>query len=57
MLAISSVVKTTLAKDASVRYNSAAMDTYAFDPMLSKFRVTIATLINFTQNSDLTKSD
>ena len=36
--------------------NKAAVDTYTFDPMLPKFCVTIATLINFTQNSDLNKS-
>ena len=36
--------------------NRAAVDTYPFDPMLFKFCVTIATLINFTQNSDLNKS-
>ena len=35
--------------------NKAAVDTYTFDPMLSQFCVTIATLINFTQNSDLNK--
>ena len=36
--------------------NTAAVDTYTFDPMLFQFCVTIATLINFTQNSDLNKS-
>ena len=36
--------------------NRAAVDTYTFDPMLLQFCVTIATLINFTQNSDLNKS-
>ena len=36
--------------------NRAAVDTYTFDPMLFQFCVTIATLINFTQNSDLNKS-
>ena len=30
--------------------NRAAVDTYAFDPMLFQFCVTIATSINFTQN-------
>ena len=36
--------------------NRAAVDTYTFDPMLLQFCVTTATLINFTQNSDLNKS-
>ena len=36
--------------------NRAVVDTYTFDPMLLQFCVTIATLINFTQNSDLNKS-
>ena len=36
--------------------NRAAVDTYTFDPMLFRFCVAIATLINFTQNSDLNKS-
>ena len=36
--------------------NRAAVDTYLFDPILFQFCVTIATLINFTQNSDLNKS-
>ena len=36
--------------------NRVAVDTYTFDPMLFQFCVTIATLINFTQNSDLNKS-
>ena len=36
--------------------NRAAVDTYIFDPMLFQFCVTIATLKNFTQNSDLNKS-
>ena len=36
--------------------NRAAVDTYTFDPMLFQFCVTTATLINFTQNSDLNKS-
>ena len=36
--------------------NRAAVATYTFDPMLFQFCVTIATLINFTQNSDLNKS-
>ena len=36
--------------------NRTAVDTYTFDPVLFQFCVTIATLINFTQNSDLNKS-
>ena len=36
--------------------NRAALDTYTFDPMLFQFCVTIAILINFTQNTDLNKS-
>ena len=36
--------------------NGAAVDTYTFDTMLFQFCVTTATLINFTQNSDLNKS-
>ena len=32
--------------------NRAAVDTYTFDPMLLQFCVTIATLMNFMQNSD-----
>ena len=36
--------------------NRAPVDTYTFDPMLFQFCVTIAILINFTQNSDLNKS-
>ena len=36
--------------------NKAPVDAYTFDPMLFQFCVTIATLINFTQNSDLNKS-
>ena len=36
--------------------NKAVVGTYTFDPMLLKFCVTIATLINITQNSDLKKS-
>ena len=36
--------------------NRAAVDKYTFDPILFQFCVTIATLINFTQNSDLNKS-
>ena len=35
--------------------NRIAVDTYTFDPMLFQFCVTTATLINFTQNSDLNK--
>ena len=35
--------------------NRATVDTYTFDPMLFQFCVTIATLINFAQNSDLNK--
>ena len=34
----------------------AAVDTYTFDPMSFQFCVTIATLINFAQNSNLNKS-
>ena len=33
--------------------NRVAVDTYTFDPMLLQFCVTIATLMNFMQNSDL----
>ena len=36
--------------------NRAAVDIYIFDPMLFQLCVTTATLINFTQNSDLNKS-
>ena len=36
--------------------NRDAVNTYTFDPMLFQFCVTIATLINFMQNSDLIKS-
>ena len=36
--------------------NRAAVETYTFHPILFQFCVTIATLINFTQNSDLNKS-
>ena len=36
--------------------NRAAVDTYPFDPVLFRFCVAIATLINFMQNSDLNKS-
>ena len=36
--------------------NRASVDTYTFDPMLFQFCVTIATLINFMQNTDLNKS-
>ena len=36
--------------------NRVAVDTYSFDPLLSQFCVATATLINFTQNSDLNKS-
>ena len=36
--------------------NKAAVDTYTFNPMFFQFCVTIATLINFMQNSDLNKS-
>ena len=36
--------------------NRAAVDTYTFDPMVFQFCVTIATLKNFTQNSNLNKS-
>ena len=36
--------------------NRIAVDTYTFNPMLFQFFVTTATLINFTQNSDLNKS-
>ena len=36
--------------------NRAAVDTYTFHSMLFQFCVTTATLINFTQNSDLNKS-
>ena len=35
--------------------NRADVDTYTFDPMLFQFCVTTATLINFTQKSDLNK--
>ena len=35
--------------------NRAAVDTYTFHSMLFQFCVTTATLINFTQNSDLNK--
>ena len=33
--------------------NKVAVDTYITDPMLFQFCVTIATLINLTQDSDL----
>ena len=36
--------------------NRAPLDAHTFDPMLFQFCVTIATLINFTQNGDLNKS-
>ena len=36
--------------------NRAALDKYTFAPMLFQFCVTTATLINFTQNSNLNKS-
>ena len=36
--------------------NRVTVDTYSFDPLLSQFCVTTATLINFTQTSDLNKS-
>ena len=36
--------------------NTTAVDTYTFNPMLFQFFITIATLINFTQNSNLSKS-
>ena len=36
--------------------NRAPMDRYTFNTMFFQFCVTIATLINFTQNSDLNKS-
>ena len=36
--------------------NGDAADTYTFAPMLFQFRVTTATLINFTQKDDLNKS-
>ena len=34
----------------------AAVDTYTFDAMLFEFCITSATLIKFSQNSDLDKS-
>ena len=36
--------------------NKSAVDIYTFDPMLLRFCVTTSTLINFTQNSDLSIS-
>ena len=36
--------------------NRIAVDTYTFDLMMFQFCVTTATLIKFTQNSDLNKS-
>ena len=35
--------------------NRAVVGTYTFDPMLFQFCVTIATLIHFSQNSNLNK--